>query len=200
MAFPIQSLIQFLAISVSISAICSADLSKYNCILLMVKTVFVAGHSAATLWILLQGPLYFIKYTQLVLLVFTFNVFAKQSTHIYYWNARFPFQSASWFIISNTYVLSFTFGDTYLAATSWPLEFSSDSFNDTESRYSDLEKGLLSLVWALKRAEQIRREQSVIIRGPFSLLHIAPKGTMPPAGIAQKPTVRKRYAYLEGIT
>ncbi|GAB0209413.1 pol-like protein ENS-3 [Grus japonensis] len=66
-------------------------------------------------------------------------------------------------------------------------------------RYSDLEKGLLSLVRAVKRVEQIRKGQSVIIRGPFRLLDIVRKGTAPPAGIAQKPTVRKWYAYLESI-
>ncbi|GAB0209970.1 mitochondrial enolase superfamily member 1 [Grus japonensis] len=66
-------------------------------------------------------------------------------------------------------------------------------------RYSDLEKGLLSLVRAVKKVEQIRKGQSVIIRGPFRLLDIVCKGTAPPAGIAQKPTVRKWYAYLEGI-
>lgn len=80
-----------------------------------------------------------------------------------------------------------------------PLEFSSHSFNDTEMRFSDLEKGLLSLVRAVKRAEQIRREQSVIVQGPFCLLDIIHKGMVPPAGIAQKPEVRKWYAYLEGI-
>jgi len=51
----------------------------------------------------------------------------------------------------------------------------------------------------LKRAEQIRGEQSVIIQGPFRLLDVVHKGTAPPAGIAQKPTVRKWYAYLEAI-
>ncbi|GAB0208371.1 pol-like protein ENS-3 [Grus japonensis] len=80
-----------------------------------------------------------------------------------------------------------------------PLEFSSHSFNDTEMRYSDLEKGLLSLVQAVKKVEQIRKGQSVIIRRPFRLLDIVRKGTAPPAGIAQKPTVRKWYAYLESI-
>lgn len=80
-----------------------------------------------------------------------------------------------------------------------PLEFTSHSSSDTERRYSDLEKGLLSLVRAVKQTEQIRREQTVIIRGPFRLLDIVRKGTVPPAGIAQKPTVRKWYAYLEGI-
>lgn len=43
MASPIQSLIQFLANSVSISAMCSVDLSEYNYILLTVKTGFVTG-------------------------------------------------------------------------------------------------------------------------------------------------------------
>ncbi|KAK4819789.1 hypothetical protein QYF61_011389 [Mycteria americana] len=66
-----------------------------------------------------------------------------------------------------------------------PLEFSSHSFSDTKRRYSDLEKGLLSL--------------DVIIWGPFRLLDIVKKGTIPPADIAQKPTVRKWHAYLEGI-
>ena len=79
------------------------------------------------------------------------------------------------------------------------MEFSSHSFNDSEKRYSDVKKGLLSLVRALKRAEQIRKEQSVIIRGPFRLLDVVRKGTEPPAGIALKPTVNKWYAYLEGI-
>ncbi|GAB0208996.1 pol-like protein ENS-3 [Grus japonensis] len=80
-----------------------------------------------------------------------------------------------------------------------PLEFSSHSFNDTEMRYSDLEKGLLSLVRAVKKVEQIRKGQSVIIRGPFRLLDIVRKGTAPPAGIAQKPTACEWYAYLESI-
>ena len=80
-----------------------------------------------------------------------------------------------------------------------PLEFGSKSFNDTESQYSDLEKGLLSLVQAVKRVKQIRKEQSVIIWGPFRLLDTICKGTVPPAGIAQKPTVHKWYAYLESI-
>jgi len=72
-----------------------------------------------------------------------------------------------------------------------PLEFGSKSFNDTESQYSDLEKGLLSLVQAVKRVKQIRKEQSVIIWGPFCLLDTICKGTVPPADIAQKPAVRK---------
>lgn len=66
-----------------------------------------------------------------------------------------------------------------------PLEFSSHSFNDNEMRFSDLEKGLLSLVRAVKRVEQIRREQSVIVQGPFCLLDIVRKGMVPPASIAQ---------------
>jgi len=47
--------------------------------------------------------------------------------------------------------------------------------------------------------EQIRKEQSVIIPGPFRLLDTIYTGTVPPAGTAQKPTVRKWYAYLESI-
>lgn len=116
----LASLIQFLVISASISAICFVDLSKYNCNLLTVKTVFITGRPGATSWILLQGPLYFIKYTPLGLFVFTFSVFDKKSPHIHYWNAHSPSPSASQFIISNAYVLSFTFRDMYLAATSCP--------------------------------------------------------------------------------
>lgn len=78
-----------------------------------------------------------------------------------------------------------------------PLKFTSYSFSDTEKRYSDLEKGLLSLVQAVKQKEQIWRNQNVIIH--FHLLDTVRKGTIPPAGIAQKPTVCKWYAYLEGI-
>ncbi|XP_071884738.1 uncharacterized protein [Anas platyrhynchos] len=52
---------------------------------------------------------------------------------------------------------------------------------------------------AVKQTEQLRRKQNVIVRGPFRILDVVRKGTIPPAGIAQKPTVRKWYAYLEGI-
>lgn len=86
--------------------------------------------------------------------------------------------------------------------TEWterPLEFSSHSFNNTEIRYWHLEKGLLSLVRAVKQAEQIRREQNVTFGEHFWLLGVVLKGTSPHAGIAQKPTVCKWYAYLEGI-
>ncbi|PKU33935.1 endogenous retrovirus group k member 18 pol [Limosa lapponica baueri] len=43
----------------------------------------------------------------------------------------------------------------------------------------------------VQQAERIRREQSVIIRGPFRLLDVVHKGTVPPAGIAQTPTVQE---------
>ncbi|NXO54347.1 POL5 protein, partial [Aramus guarauna] len=80
------------------------------------------------------------------------------------------------------------------------LEFTSHSFSDTEMRYSDLEKGLLSLVRAVKQVEQIRKGQSVILQGPFRLLDIVRKGTASPAGVAQKSAVRKWYAYLESVS
>lgn len=80
-----------------------------------------------------------------------------------------------------------------------PLGFTSQSFNDTESRYTDMERGLLSLVRALKQAEQIHADQEIIIRGPFRLLDMVRNGITPPEGIAQNPTVRKWHAYLEGI-
>lgn len=84
------------------------SLTNYNYILLTVMTGFLTGHfdSGAMLWIILQAPLYCIKYILLVWLVFTLHVFDKQCTHIYYWNAHFPFQSVSWFIISKTHILS----------------------------------------------------------------------------------------------
>ena len=52
------------------------------------------------------------------MLIFTSNVFHKHSTHIYCQNSHSFFQSASWFVISNTYVLFFIFGGIYLAVTS----------------------------------------------------------------------------------
>lgn len=79
------------------------------------------------------------------------------------------------------------------------IKFSFHSFNNTEIKYLDLEKSLLSLVQAVKQAEQIRREQNVTFGGHFWLLNVVLKGTAPHAGIAQKPTVCKWYTYLEGI-
>ena len=80
-----------------------------------------------------------------------------------------------------------------------PLLFSSTAFKETEQRYSEWEKGLLSLVRAVKQVEKIRQEQAVQTRGPFNLLDTILKGTAPPEGIAQKPTIRKWYAYLVGV-
>ncbi|KAK4806386.1 hypothetical protein QYF61_016236 [Mycteria americana] len=69
----------------------------------------------------------------------------------------------------------------------------------TEQRYSEWEKGLLSLVRAVKQVEKIHQGQPVQTRGPFNLLEAILKGTAPPEGVAQKPTVRKWYAYLTGV-
>lgn len=40
----------------------------------------------------------------------------------------------------------------------------------------------------------------MVVQGPFLLLESVRKGTAPPEGIAQKPTVQKWYSYLEGIS
>ncbi|KAK4807063.1 hypothetical protein QYF61_018404 [Mycteria americana] len=80
-----------------------------------------------------------------------------------------------------------------------PLLFSSTAFKETEQRYSEWEKGLLSLVRAVKQVEKIHQGQPVQTRGPFNLLEAILKGTAPPEGVAQKPTVRKWYAYLTGV-
>lgn len=79
------------------------------------------------------------------------------------------------------------------------LKYSSHAFNDTETRYSDLEKGLFSLLRVLQQAELIHRKSNIIIRGHFCLLDIVHKGTPPPLGIAKKPTVSKCYTHLEDI-
>ncbi|KAK4811127.1 hypothetical protein QYF61_019758 [Mycteria americana] len=80
-----------------------------------------------------------------------------------------------------------------------PLLFSSTAFKETEQRYSEWEKGLLSLVRAVKQVEKIHQGQPVETRGPFNLPEAILKGTAPPEGVAQKPTVRKWYAYLTGV-
>ncbi|KAK4810748.1 hypothetical protein QYF61_007722 [Mycteria americana] len=50
-----------------------------------------------------------------------------------------------------------------------------------------------------KQVEKIHQGQPVQDRGPFNLLEAILKGTAPPEGVAQKPTVRKWYAYLTGV-
>ncbi|XP_064008637.1 uncharacterized protein LOC135180213 [Pogoniulus pusillus] len=80
------------------------------------------------------------------------------------------------------------------------LLFSSTAFKETETRYSEWEKGLLSLTRAVKEAEKLRTTQDIVVQGPFPLLKSILKGSPPPEGIAQKATVRKWYAYLEGIS
>ncbi|KAK4807137.1 hypothetical protein QYF61_018478, partial [Mycteria americana] len=50
-----------------------------------------------------------------------------------------------------------------------------------------------------KQVEKIHQGQPVQTRGPFNLLEAILKGTAPPEGVAQKPTVRKWYAYLTGV-
>ncbi|KAK4810552.1 hypothetical protein QYF61_004515, partial [Mycteria americana] len=54
-------------------------------------------------------------------------------------------------------------------------------------------------VRAAKQVEKIHQGQPVQTRGPFNLLEAILKGTAPPEGVAQKPTVRKWYAYLTGV-
>jgi len=80
-----------------------------------------------------------------------------------------------------------------------PLLFSSTTFKETEQGHSEREKGLLSLVRAVKQDEKTHQGQPVQISQPFNLLETVLKGTAPPEGIAQKPTMRKWYAYLVGV-
>lgn len=75
-----------------------------------------------------------------------------------------------------------------------PLGFSSTALKDTKRRYTDWEKGLLSLTRALKQVEKNQQQQPVKIQGPFNLLASTKKGLAPPEGIAQTPTVQKWYA------
>ena len=81
-----------------------------------------------------------------------------------------------------------------------PLLFSSTSFKETEQRYLEWEKGLLSLTRAVKEAERLRTSQDIIVQGPFPLLSSILKGSPPPQGVAQKATVWKWYACLEGVS
>ena len=81
-----------------------------------------------------------------------------------------------------------------------PLLFSSTAFKETEQRYSDWEKGVISLTRAVRAAEKLRTSQDVIVQGPFPPLNSILNGSCPPEGVAQKATVRKWYAYLEGIS
>ena len=76
---------------------------------------------------------------------------------------------------------------------------SSTAFKKTQQRYAEWQKGLLSLVRAVKQVEEIHQGQPVQTRGPFKSLEAILKGTAPPEGVAQKPTIRKWYVYLTGV-
>ncbi|KAK4816905.1 hypothetical protein QYF61_024915 [Mycteria americana] len=71
---------------------------------------------------------------------------------------------------------------------------------ETEQRYSEWEKGLLSLTRAVKEVERLHTSQDIIVQGPFPLLNSILKGSSPPEGVAQKATIRKWYAYLKGVS
>ncbi|KAK4815435.1 hypothetical protein QYF61_002650 [Mycteria americana] len=73
------------------------------------------------------------------------------------------------------------------------------SGKEAEQGYSEWEKGLLSLTRAVKEAERLHTSQDIVIQGPFLLLNLVLKGSPSPEGVAQKATIRKRYAYLEGV-
>ncbi|KAK4819080.1 hypothetical protein QYF61_025339, partial [Mycteria americana] len=81
-----------------------------------------------------------------------------------------------------------------------PLVFSSTSFKETEQRYLEWEKGLLSLTRAVKEAERLHTSQDIIVQGPFPLLNSVLKGSPPPEGAVQKATIQKWYAYSEGVS
>lgn len=78
-----------------------------------------------------------------------------------------------------------------------PVGFYSRSFKDAEKRYSIWEKGLFVVNLALQEAEKITKQQPIILRGPFKVLKPVLAGTPPPAGVAQRETVRKWYAQLD---
>lgn len=79
-----------------------------------------------------------------------------------------------------------------------PLLFSSTSFKETEQRYSDWEKGVLSLTRVVKEAEKLCTSQDFTVQGPSHLLIL--NASPPPEGVAREATVRKWYAYLEEIS
>lgn len=81
-----------------------------------------------------------------------------------------------------------------------PLLFSSTACQETELRYSDWEKGVLSLTRAIKEAEKLHTSQDVVVQGPFPLFNSILSGSPPPEGVAQKATVRKWCAYVEGVS
>ena len=62
-----------------------------------------------------------------------------------------------------------------------------------------MEKGLLSLIRVVKQVERIHQGQPAQTTRPLNLLQAILKGTASPQVVAQKPTVRKWYAYLTGI-
>ncbi|XP_032530464.1 uncharacterized protein LOC116780089 [Chiroxiphia lanceolata] len=78
-----------------------------------------------------------------------------------------------------------------------PIGFHSRSLKDAEKRYSAWEKGLFVVCLALQEAEKTIRHQSIILRGPFKVLKPVISGTPPPAGVAQRETVRRWYAQID---
>lgn len=78
--------------------------------------------------------------------------------------------------------------------------FSSTTFKETEQWYSEWEKGLLSLTWAVMEVEGLCTSQDIIMQGPFPLLNSVLKGLLLLKGVAQKATTWKWYVYLEGIS
>lgn len=81
-----------------------------------------------------------------------------------------------------------------------PLWFSSASFKETEQWYLAWEKGVLSITRVVKDAKKLCTLQGVTVQGPFPFLNSILNGSPSPRGVAQKATVRKGYAYLEGIS
>ena len=53
---------------------------------------------------------------------------------------------------------------------------------------------------AIKEMEKLCTSQDVVVQGPFPLLNSILSGSPPPEGVAQKAPVRKRYAYVEGVS
>jgi len=104
--------------------------------------------------------------------------------------------TAPWFLQHTTYCNLFQTG---LDGPKRPLLFSSTAFKETEQWYFEREKGLLSLVQAVKQVEKKHQGQPVQPRQPFDLLEAILKRTAPPEGAAQKPTIRKWHACLTGV-
>ncbi|XP_077645570.1 uncharacterized protein LOC144247806 [Lonchura striata] len=66
-----------------------------------------------------------------------------------------------------------------------------DAQRDAEKRYTTWEKGLFVVSLALIEVEKIRRQQPIVLRGPFKVIKTVINGTPPPDGVAQRASVRK---------